>query len=195
MSKIKIGVLISGSGSNLQSIIDNIESGNLDCEISYVIADRECFGLERAKKHNISAILVDKKEYGKKLSDRINAILEEDKNKKPDYIVLAGYLSILSESFINNWNRKIINIHPSLLPKFGGKGMYGMNVHRAVIEAKEKESGATVHFVDNGIDTGEIITNIKVPVFEDDTPEKLQKRVLEKEHILMIEGIKKLLKV
>lgn len=195
MSKIKIGVLISGSGSNLQSIIDNIESGNLDCEISYVIADRECFGLERAKKHNISAILVDKKEYEKNLSDRINAILEEDKNKKPDYIVLAGYLSILSESFINNWNRKIINIHPSLLPKFGGKGMYGMNVHRAVIEAKEKESGATVHFVDNGIDTGEIITNIKVPVFEDDTPEKLQKRVLEKEHILMIEGIKKLLKV
>ncbi len=195
MSKIKIGVLISGSGSNLQSIIDNIESGNLDCEISYVIADRECFGLERAKKHNISAILVDKKEYEKNLSDRINAILEEDKNKKPDYIVLAGYLSILSESFINNWNRKIINIHPSLLPKFGGKGMYGMNVHRAVIEAKEKESGATVHFVDNGIDTGEIITNIKVPIFEDDTPEKLQKRVLEKEHILMIEGIKKLLKV
>ncbi len=195
MPKIKIGVLISGSGSNLQSIIDNIESGNLDCEISYVIADRECYGLERAKKHNISVILVDKKKYGENLSDRIDEILGEDKNKKPDYIVLAGYLSILSESFINSWNRKIINIHPSLLPKFGGKGMYGMNVHRAVIEAKEKESGATIHFVDNGIDTGEIITNIKVPVFEDDTPEKLQKRVLEKEHILMIEGIKKLLKI
>ena len=195
MSKIKIGVLISGSGSNLQSIIDNIESGKLDCEISYVIADRECYGLERAKKHNISAVLVNKKEYGKNLSDRINVILEEDKNKKPDYIILAGYLSILSESFINNWNRKIINIHPSLLPKFGGKGMYGMNVHRAVIEAKEKESGATVHFVDNGIDTGEIIMNVKVPVLEDDTPETLQKRILEKEHILMIEGIKKLLKI
>ena len=128
MSKIKIGILISGSGSNLQSIIDNIESGNLDCEISYVIADRKCYGLERAKKYNISAILVDKKEYGKNLSDRINAILEEDKNKKPDYIVLAGYLSILSESFINRWNRKIINIHPSLLPKFGGKGMENVKV-------------------------------------------------------------------
>ena len=190
--KTRIAVFISGSGSNLQSIIDNIENGNLNCEISYVIADRECFGLERAEKHGIKSIMLDKKLFGNKLSDEINAILENG-IEKTDYIVLAGYLSILSESFINKWTRKIINIHPSLLPKFGGKGMYGMNVHRAVIEAKETESGCTIHFVDTGVDTGEIILQIKVPVLSDDTPEILQKRVLEKEHILLIEGIKKLL--
>ena len=190
--KTRIAVFISGSGSNLQSIIDNIENGNLNCEISYVIADRECFGLERAEKHGIKSIMLDKKLFGNKLSDEISAILENG-IEKTDYIVLAGYLSILSENFINKWNRKIINIHPSLLPKFGGKGMYGMNVHRAVIEAKETESGCTIHFVDTGVDTGEIILQIKVPVLSDDTPEILQKRVLEKEHILLIEGIKKLL--
>ena len=190
--KTRIAVFISGSGSNLQSIIDNIENGNLNCEISYVIADRECFGLQRAEKHGIKSIMLDKKLFGNKLSDEISAILEND-IEKTDYIVLAGYLSILSENFINKWNRKIINIHPSLLPKFGGKGMYGMNVHRAVIEAKETESGCTIHFVDTGVDTGEIILQIKVPVLSDDTPEILQKRVLEKEHILLIEGIKKLL--
>ena len=190
--KTRIAVFISGSGSNLQSIIDNIENGNLNCEISYVIADRKCFGLERAEKHGIKSIMLDKKLFGNKLSDEISAILENG-IEKTDYIVLAGYLSILSESFINKWTRKIINIHPSLLPKFGGKGMYGMNVHRAVIEAKETESGCTIHFVDTGVDTGEIILQIKVPVLSDDTPEILQKRVLEKEHILLIEGIKKLL--
>lgn len=190
--KTRIAVFISGSGSNLQSIIDNIENGNLNCEISYVIADRKCFGLERAEKHGIKSIMLDKKLFENKLSDEISAILENG-IEKTDYIVLAGYLSILSESFINKWNRKIINIHPSLLPKFGGKGMYGMNVHRAVIEAKETESGCTIHFVDTGVDTGEIILQIKVPVLSDDTPEILQKRVLEKEHILLIEGIKKLI--
>ena len=190
--KIRIAVFVSGSGSNLQSIIDSIENGTLNCEISYVIADRECFGLERAEKHGIKSIMLDKKLFGNKLSDEISAILENG-IEKTDYIVLAGYLSILSESFINKWTRKIINIHPSLLPKYGGKGMYGIKVHEAVIANKEKESGCTIHFVDNGIDTGEIITNVKVPVYEDDTPEVLQKRVLEKEHILLIEGIKKLL--
>ena len=195
MSKVgkkRIAVLVSGGGSNLQSIIDNIDSGNLSCEISYVIADRECYGLKRAENHKIRNIMMNRKLFGENLSDEISLILENDENKT-DYIVLAGYLSILSESFIDKWKGKIINIHPSLLPKFGGKGMYGINVHRAVIEAKEKESGATIHFVDNGIDTGEIIMNVKVPVLEDDTPETLQKRILEKEHILMIEGIKKLL--
>ena len=190
--KTRIAVFVSGSGSNLQSIIDNIENGTLNCEISYVIADRECFGLERAEKHGIKSIMLDKKLFGKNLSDEINAILEND-TEKTDYIVLAGYLSILSESFINKWNRKIINIHPSLLPKYGGKGMYGIKVHEAVIANKEKESGCTIHFVDNGIDTGEIITNVKVSVYEEDTPEILQKRVLEKGHILLIKGIKKLI--
>ena len=191
-NKKRIAVLVSGGGSNLQSIIDNIEQGNLNCEISYVIADRECYGLKRAEKHDIKNILLDRKVLKEKLSDEISNVLEND-DEKTDYIVLAGYLSILSPEFIKKWSRKIINIHPSLLPKFGGKGMYGMNVHRAVIEAKETESGCTIHFVDTGVDTGEIILQIKVPVLSDDTPEVLQKRVLEKEHVLLIEGIKKLL--
>lgn len=191
-NKKRIAVLVSGGGSNLQSIIDNIEQGNLNCEISYVIADRKCYGLERAEKHGIKNILLDRKVLKEKLSDEISNVLEND-DEKTDYIVLAGYLSILSPEFIKKWSRKIINIHPSLLPKFGGKGMYGMNVHRAVIEAKETESGCTIHFVDTGVDTGEIILQIKVPVLTDDTPEVLQKRVLEKEHVLLIEGIKKLL--
>ena len=191
-NKKRIAVLVSGGGSNLQSIIDNIEQGNLNCEISYVIADRECYGLKRAEKHGIKNVLLDRKVLKEKLSDEISSVLEND-DEKTDYIVLAGYLSILSPEFIKKWSRKIINIHPSLLPKFGGKGMYGMNVHRAVIETKETESGCTIHFVDTGVDTGEIILQIKVPVLTDDTPEVLQKRVLEKEHVLLIEGIKKLL--
>ena len=191
-NKKRIAVLVSGGGSNLQSIINNIEQGNLNCEISYVIADRECYGLERAEKHSIKNVLLDRKVLKEKLSDEISDVLENN-DEKTDYIVLAGYLSILSPEFIKKWSRKIINIHPSLLPKFGGKGMYGMNVHRAVIETKETESGCTIHFVDTGVDTGEIILQIKVPVLSDDTPEVLQKRVLKKEHVLLIEGIKRLL--
>lgn len=192
IKKKNIAVLVSGSGSNLQSIIDNIEQGNLNCKITYIIADRPCYGLERAKNHKIKNIMLDRKLFKEKLSDEISLILKNN-GEKTDYIVLAGYLSILSNSFIEKWTEKIINIHPSLLPKFGGKGMYGINVHRAVIEAKEKESGATIHFVDSGIDTGKIITQVKVPVLENDSPEDLQKRVLEQEHKLLIKGIKILL--
>lgn len=192
INKKKIAILVSGSGSNLQSVIDNIENKNLNCEITFVIADRECYALERAKKHSIKNFLLDKKIYKENLSNEIDLILKNNE-KKTDFIILAGYLSILSKDFIEKWNEKIINIHPSLLPKFGGKDMYGIRVHEAVIKAKEKESGCTVHFVDTGIDTGKIILNKKVPVFENDSPQSLQERVLKEEHILLIEGIKKAL--
>lgn len=191
INKKKIAVLVSGSGSNLQSIIDNVENGNLNCEITYVIADRECYGLQRAEKYGIETLLLDRKIIDNKLANEIiDSTLERCKT---DYIVLAGYLSILTEKFIKKWDKRVINIHPSLLPKFGGKGMYGIKVHEAVIKAGEKESGCTVHFVTNEIDAGEIIANLKVPVLEDDTPETLQKRVLEQEHKLLIKGIKKIL--
>ena len=191
INKKKIAVLVSGSGSNLQSIIDNVENGNLNCEITYVIADRECYGLQRAEKYGIETLLLDRKIIDNKLA---NEIIDSTLEKcKTDYIVLAGYLSILTEKFIKKWDKRVINIHPSLLPKFGGKGMYGIKVHEAVIKAGEKESGCTVHFVTNEIDAGEIITNVKIPVLEDDTPETLQKRVLEQEHKLLIKGIKKIL--
>ena len=191
INKKKIAVLVSGSGSNLQSIIDNVENGNLNCEITYVIADRECYALQRAEKHGIETLLLDRNIIDdKSVNEIIDSTLE---GCKTDYIILAGYLSILNEKFIKKWDKRVINIHPSLLPKFGGKGMYGIKVHEAVIKAGEKESGCTVHFVNNEIDAGEIITNVKVPVLEDDTPETLQKRVLEQEHKLLIKGIKKIL--
>lgn len=185
----KIAVLVSGGGTNLQEIIDNIENKRLNCKIEYIIADRDCYSLERGRKYNIKSVLLDKKEYGNKLSNEINKVLEN----KVDLIVLAGYLSIVDKDFISDWNNKIINIHPSLLPKYGGKGMYGMNVHEAVIANKEKKSGCTVHFVDVDIDTGKILLQREVDVSNNETPESLQKKVLKEEHQLLIEAIEKVI--
>ena len=185
----KIAVLVSGGGTNLQEIIDNIENKRLNCKIEYIIADRDCYSLERGRKYNIKSILLDKKEYGNKLSNEINKVLEN----KVDLIVLAGYLSIIDKDFISDWNNKIINIHPSLLPKYGGKGMYGMKVHESVIANKEKKSGCTVHFVDVDIDTGKILLQRKVDVSNNETPESLQKKVLKEEHQLLIEAIEKVI--
>ena len=185
----KIAVIVSGGGTNLQEIIDNIENKRLNCKIEYIIADRDCYSLERGRKYNIKSVLLDKKEYGNKLSNEINKVLEN----KVDLIVLAGYLSIIDKDFISDWNNKIINIHPSLLPKYGGKGMYGMKVHEAVIANKEKESGCTVHFVDVDIDTGKILLQRKVDVSNNETSESLQKKVLKEEHQLLIEAIEKVI--
>ena len=185
----KIAVLVSGGGTNLQEIIDNIENKRLNCKIEYIIADRDCYSLERGRKYNIKSVLLDKKEYGNKLSNEINKVLEN----KVDLIVLAGYLSIIDKDFISNWNNKIINIHPSLLPKYGGKGMYGMNVHEAVIANKEKKSGCTMHFVDVDIDTVKILLQRQVDVSNNETPESLQKKVLKEEHQLLIEAIEKVI--
>lgn len=174
-----IAVLISGGGSNLKSLIDNQKEYY---KINVVIADRDCGGLNIAREANIDAVLIDRKEYREKLSKKID---EELKKYNIDLIVLAGYLSIVDSNFISKWKNKIINIHPSLLPKFGGKGMYGMKVHEAVIKNKEKESGCTVHYVTEMVDGGDIIMQNKVDVLEDDTPEILQKRVLIEEHKIL----------
>ncbi len=183
----KIAVLVSGSGSNLQSIIDN-DGYNKMYEIEYVIADRECYGIERAKKNNIKTKVFYRKKCGTNISNEIHKFLGE----KVDLVVLAGFLSILEGEFIDKRKEKVINIHPSLLPKFGGSGMYGINVHKAVIENKEKESGCTVHFVNNGVDTGKIIRQERVEVLTEDTPESLQQRVLIEEHRVLPEVIKSL---
>lgn len=174
-----IAVLISGGGSNLKSLIDNQKEYY---KINVVIADRDCGGLNIAREANIDAVLIDRKEYREKLSKKID---EELKKYNIDLIVLAGYLSIVDSNFISKWKNKIINIHPSLLPKFGGKGMYGMKVHESVIRNKEKESGCTVHYVTEMVDGGDIIMQNKVDVLEDDTPEILQKRVLVEEHKIL----------
>lgn len=166
-----IVILVSGSGTNLQRIIDTIESGEIeDAKISLVVADRACYGLERAKNHNIENMLIPR---GKNFSAELGKMIPEN----TDLIVLAGFLSILKPEFCEKWSGKIINIHPALLPKFGGKGMWGMNVHHAVIDAKEKQSGATVHFVTSGIDEGAIILQKSFEVTENDTPETLAEKV------------------
>ncbi len=189
MSGLRMAVLVSGGGTNLQSVIDAVEDGTLKSQIACVISNKEtAYGLERARKHHIPAYFINPKEdgYDEKLLDKLQ-------EEQVDLVVLAGYLKILSPELIKAYNRKIINIHPSLLPKFGGKGFYGIHVHEAVIKAGEKESGATVHFVDEGVDTGEIIVQKKIAVEAGDTPETLQARILDQiEHKILVEAIKKL---
>lgn len=182
----KLAVLVSGGGSNLQAIIDSIKDGKLNCKIEMVISDREgAYGLERARINNIPAYLVDRKIYGSETSDKIYELL----NGKVDLIVLAGFLSILKGDLIAEFKNRIINIHPSLIPAFCGNGMHGMNVHRSAIEYGVKFSGCTVHFVDEGTDTGPIILQKVVPVYDEDTPEILQKRILVEEHKALPEAI------
>lgn len=182
-----IVVLVSGSGTNLQRIIDTIDSGEIqNAKVTLVVADRECFGLERAKNHKIENLLIPR---GKNFSSELAKVIPEN----TDLIVLAGFLSILKSEFCENWNGKIINIHPALLPKFGGKGMWGMNVHHAVIEAKEVESGATVHFVTPGIDEGEAILQKSFEVTAEDTPETLAQKVHQIEYEIFPLAINKVL--
>ncbi|MBW9155013.1 phosphoribosylglycinamide formyltransferase [Clostridium tagluense] len=184
---LKIALLLSGSGSNLQAIIDNIESGYLNCSIEAVISDKkDVYGIERAKAKNIKTYVVDKKEYGTKLSDEILKILDDN----VDLIVLAGFLSILQGDVLEKFKNKIINIHPALIPCFCGPGMYGIKVHEKAIEYGVKVSGCSVHFVDAGTDSGPIIIQKVVQVYDKDTAIDLQKRVLEQEHIALSEAIK-----
>lgn len=183
----KIAVLISGNGTNLQGIIDSIKNKYLNCKIYSVISDnKDALGIKRAKFNNIPVFIVDKKIYGKELSNRILNILDE----KVDLIVLAGFLSILKGDILNKFKNKIINIHPSLIPYFCGEGMYGIKVHEKVLKEGAQISGATVHFVDKGIDTGAIILQRAVAVNKNDTKETLQRRVLIEEHKLLPKVIK-----
>jgi len=190
MSVMKnIVILISGSGTNLQRILEAIKNGEIsNAKVSLVIADRECYGLKRAEENNIDNILIPR---GKGFSAELEKILPGD----TDLIVLAGFLSILSKDFTEEWNGKIINIHPSLLPKFGGKGMYGSKVHQSVVETNEKESGATVHFVTSGIDEGEIILQGKVLLDEHETPETLAEKVHQIEYEIFPKAIEEVLNI
>ncbi|KQR94886.1 phosphoribosylglycinamide formyltransferase [Chryseobacterium sp. Leaf180] len=180
-------ILVSGSGTNFQRIIDTVASGEIrDANISLVVADRECFGLERAKNHQIKNIMIPR---GKDFSEE----LAENIHDNTDLIILAGFLSILKPEFCEKWQDKIINIHPALLPKFGGKGMWGHHVHEAVIAAGEKESGATVHYVTSGIDEGEIILQKSFKITENDTAETVAEKVHQVEYEIFPEAINKVL--
>jgi phosphoribosylglycinamide formyltransferase-1 len=182
----KIAVLISGGGSNLQAIMDSIDLGNLSCSIEMVISDREAGGIERARCRGLKAFVLDKKLYGKKLSKEILSLTIG----KVDLIVLAGFLSILDNEFIAAFKNRIINIHPSLIPSFCGAGMYGIKVHEKALEYGVKISGCTIHFVDEGTDTGAIICQRAVPVYPEDTAESLQQRILIEEHKALPEVVK-----
>ena len=182
----KVAVLASGGGTNLQSIIDSVDSGKLNCKIEMVIGSKEgIFAIERAKLKGIKTYIISKKEYGDKTSDKI---LELTKGKV-DLIVLAGYLSILEGDILKEFKDRIINIHPSLIPSFCGPRMYGLKVHEAVINSGVKYTGCTVHFVNEEVDRGAILLQEVVPVYYEDTKEILQKRVLEKEHVLLPRAI------
>ena len=179
---IKLAVLLSGSGTTLQNLIDRIERGELDAEIAVVISSRkEVYGLERARNHGIHAATVAFKDYDD--SHAFNQAIWTEIRKYPvDLVVLAGFMSLLEvpDDFVN----RIMNVHPALIPAFCGKGMYGHHVHEAVLEYGAKVTGATVHLVDDHYDNGPIVLQEPVPVHEDDTPDSLAERVQAKEREL-----------
>ncbi len=183
----KLGVLISGSGTNLQAIIDNIENGFIPAEISVVISNNpDAYGLKRAKKKNIPTVVINhrdfssREEFEKKLIEILNDF-------NVDYVILAGFMRVLTKYFINNFKNRILNIHPALLPSFPG-----VDAQKQAFEYGVKFSGCTVHFVTEEVDVGPIIIQAVVPVLQEDTAEKLQKRILEKEHIIFPLAIKML---
>ena len=185
----KIAVFASGSGSDFQSVIDENEREPF-CEISLLVASKEgIYALERAKAHNIEAIVRSKKDFPSN-EEMFEDIIRELNARNIDFVVLAGYLNMIAENFVKAFPDRIINIHPSLIPSFCGKGYYGLNVHRAALEYGVKISGCTVHFVDEHYDSGAIILQRCVPVLEDDTPETLQARVLEEEHRALPEAVR-----
>lgn len=187
----KIAVFASGGGTDFQSIIDANEREKF-CEISLLVASKQGIGaIERAQKHGIYAAVFAKSDYSdlETLYSELTALL---KKNKIDFIVLAGWLKIIPQSFIKEFEDKIINIHPSLIPAFCGAGMYGLKVHRAAIEYGAKISGCTVHFVNEVPDGGAIIAQRAVEVKADDTAESLQARILEEEHRLLPWCVKKL---
>jgi phosphoribosylglycinamide formyltransferase-1 len=180
--------LLLGNGTTLQSVIDNIENGTLNAKINLVVSDNEnAYALERAKKANIPTYIINNK-----TTEEIDIELESLlKSYEIDLIVLVGYLKLIGKRLVNNYT--IINTHPSLLPKFGGKGMYGMNVHRAVVEAKEKISGPTVHFVNDKYDEGNIISQSIIELEENETPESLSAKVQAAEKIQLTNVLKELI--
>lgn len=177
---MKIAVCVSGGGTNLQAIMDAIDNGTItNTEIAVVVANNQnAYALERAKQHGIEAICVSPKSY--ETREQFNeALLATIDSYEVDLIVLAGFLVVIPEKMIQKYRNRIINIHPSLIPSFCGTGYYGLKVHEGVLARGVKVTGATCHFVDEGTDTGPIILQKAVDVQQDDTPQTLQRRVME----------------
>lgn len=182
----KIGVLASTKGTDLQAIIDELQAGKMPgIELTVVVSNKkDAFALERARTYGCEAIFVDPKDFiisepsnpksREKYDEELARIFKE---RGVDLIVLIGYMRILTPTFVRQFPRRIINVHPALMPKFSGPGFYGANVHEEVLKAGEKETGCTIHFVDEGVDTGEIIVQKKIPVDPTDTAETLKDKV------------------
>jgi len=194
-AKIQLAVLISGGGTTFQYIQDRIEEGKLDARTAVVVSSRaDAGGLERAKKHGIPALTVPRKEfarYGHEALALFNRkLLETIEPYKPDLIVLAGFMSLLTPEFVSRWRGRIMNTHPALIPAFCGENYYGDKVHKAVVDYGVKITGCTVHFVDEIYDHGPIILQAAVPVADDDTHEDVAKNVQAAEKPLYYEAIR-----
>ena len=190
MQKLNLGFLCSHGGSNMQAIIETVKSKKLNAELCVVISNNPNAGaIEKAKNENIPNFIVNEKTNPNKVDEEIIRIF---KLYKVDTVILAGYMKLVSQQLIEAFENRVLNIHPSLLPKFGGKGMFGMNVHKAVLEAKETRSGATVHTVNSIYDDGKILAQVEVPVFSEDTAEILAERILKEEHKLYSETLIKI---
>lgn len=188
---LRIAVLVSGGGTNLQAIIDGVNSGKIhNTEIAVVISNnRKAYALERARNNNIPAECISPKSYEDR-EEFHRALLAAVDSYKVDLIVLAGFLVAIPEIMVKAYTNRIINIHPSLIPSFCGKGHYGLHVHEAALGRGVKVTGATVHFVDDGTDTGPILLQKPVMIEQDDTPETLQRRVMEQaEWIILPQAI------
>lgn len=178
--KVKLGVLLSGGGRTLMNILDRIEAGKLSAEVAVVIASRPCDGIARCKARGLNVVMVPYKDFGAdQLKEYSDAIVAELDAAKVDLVILAGFLSkfIVPAKYLG----RVMNIHPALLPSFGGKGFYGHHVHEAVVKTGVKVSGCTVHFVTNEYDAGPIIVQRTVPVYDTDTPDDIADRVFEQE--------------
>lgn len=184
---LKLAVFASGSGTNFQAILDAVESGRLKARVSVLFSNnKDAFAIERAGRLSIPSIDISKKLFRDE-QERESYIASKLEENEIDMIVLAGYLGIISPGIVRKFRNRIINIHPSLLPRHSGKGYHGMKVHESVIASGETESGATVHFVDEGIDTGEVIKQRIIHVMPEDSPSTLAARVLEVEHELLVD--------
>ena len=188
---LRVGVMVSGGGTNLQAILDSIDNGTIrNARVEAVISNnRSAYALERARNHGIEAVCVSPRDYESR--EQFNeALLEKVNEYQLDLIVLAGFLVAIPAAMIQRYRNRIINIHPSLIPSFCGVGYYGLKVHEAALKRGVKVTGATVHFVDEGKDTGPILLQKPVEVKEGDTPEILQRRVMEEaEWILLPKAI------
>ncbi|HEX7715087.1 MAG TPA: phosphoribosylglycinamide formyltransferase [Bacillota bacterium] len=186
----RIGVLVSGGGTNLQSIIDAAVAGTIGAEIGVVISNRpDAYALERATRHGITTRVIDHHQFSS-VTAFTRAILDAMRESRIDLICLAGFMRILDPLLIEAYPGRILNIHPALLPAFGGRGMYGLHVHKAVLDSGARFSGATVHLVTAETDVGPIVTQDVVAVADDDTPETLAAKVLQIEHRIYPEAIR-----